>query len=197
MEDRLPQNYIPVHYDLYMHIVENQYPFDAIVTITFQKQQTNTKLYLNIDPSIQIKRIMQNNIDLKYKIDYPKLIIKRSKNIKMDFDSYPITIEYQVTPNQGYNRSSSGNYFPPGNSIQSSLCDEYPCVLNKPSGEKPFQFDRYVPYDHIHADLEACSIKPKPKANSTYVRRGCSSSSNKVNSAISHLDAAKRILSSA
>ncbi|KAK8876602.1 hypothetical protein M9Y10_006820 [Tritrichomonas musculus] len=134
MEDRLPQNYIPVHYDLYMHIVENQYPFDAIVTITFQKQQTNTKLYLNIDPSIQIKRIMQNNIDLKYKIDYPKLIIKRSKNIKMDFDSYPITIEYQVTPNQGYNQGffiCNGNYFTdfePRGARKLLPCFDEPCI---------------------------------------------------------------------
>lgn len=99
-------------------------------------------------------------------------------------------------PNNDYNFSQS-NYFPPGNFIETSLCDEYPKVINKPSDEKGFKLDRYVPYDHIHADLEACSIRPKPKANSTYVRRGCSSSSNKVNSAISHLDAAKRILSSA
>lgn len=110
-------------------------------------------------------------------------------------------LKYQ-SPNQGYNCSSSGNYFPPGNSIQSSLCDEYPCVLNKPSGEKPFQFDRYVPYDHIHADLEACSIRPKHKANPTVVKRSCSktsssSSNDRVNSVISHLDAAKRILSTA
>ena len=25
---------------------------------------------------------------------------------------------------------------------------------------KPFKFERYVPYDYIHADIKACSIKP-------------------------------------
>ena len=105
------------------------------------------------------------------------------------------------SPNQGYN-CSGNNYFPPGDVIQSSLCNEYPCVLNKSSGEKSFQFDRYVPYDHIHADIEACSIRPKRKAKPvvtkrTYSKSACSSSNDKVNSAISHIDAAKRILSSA
>lgn len=106
----------------------------------------------------------------------------------------------QQSGNQGYSCSTS-NYFPPGNFIQSSICDEYPSVLSKPSDEKTFQFDRYVPYDHIHADIEACSIKPKPRKNPTvakksYSRNACSSN-DKVNSAISHIDAAKRILSSA
>ena len=104
------------------------------------------------------------------------------------------------SPNNGYNFSQA-NYFPPGNLIKECLCDEYPKVLNKPTNEKTFELDRYVPYDHIHADLEACSIRPKPRANVPTSRRvqgsGCTSNSDKVKSAVSHLDAAKRILSSA
>ena len=46
MTRRLLQNYIPIHYDLYMHIVESQSSFDASVTITIQKNQDDNKFEL-------------------------------------------------------------------------------------------------------------------------------------------------------
>ena len=134
MEKRLPQNYIPTNYNLYIHVTENNYPFDAKVTITFQKNQIDDKIYLNIDPNIEIKKITQNNINLKYSVNYPKLIIKRSKNSLIDFDTYPITIEYKITPNEGYNQGffiCNGNYltdFEPRGARKLLPCFDEPCI---------------------------------------------------------------------
>lgn len=56
MSDRLPKNYIPIHYDLYLHITDRKYPFDASVSIIFQKNQKDSKLFLNVESSICIKK---------------------------------------------------------------------------------------------------------------------------------------------
>ena len=134
MMERLPQNYTPLNYDFYMHITENQYPFDASVTITFQKNEDSDKLYLNVDPEIQIKKITQNKIDLTYTVDYPMLIIERSKDPDMDFITYPITIEYNVSPTEDDNEGffvCNGNYltdFEPTGARKLLPCFDEPCV---------------------------------------------------------------------
>lgn len=66
MAKRLPQNYIPTHYELYIHIEERKSSFDSIVTITFEKKGDSNILQLNVDPSIVITRITQNESELKY-----------------------------------------------------------------------------------------------------------------------------------
>lgn len=98
MCERLPQNIIPTHYDLFLHIIKNQYPVDAKVTIEFKKNQDDDYVYLHTSPNITINKITQNNVTLEYTIDYPKLIISRPKDSNQDFDSYPITIDYSLTP---------------------------------------------------------------------------------------------------
>lgn len=101
MIDRLPQNYLPIEYSLYLHISKGKPSFDACVTIAFKKVNTDefdNEIYLNTHSNIDIKSIKQNDTELEYKIFYPKLIIF-SENKQIDFTSQPITIEYSVSPN--------------------------------------------------------------------------------------------------
>lgn len=44
MSERLPQNIVPIHYDLYMHVTPGTYPFNATVTISFKKNQDDDKV---------------------------------------------------------------------------------------------------------------------------------------------------------
>lgn len=99
MTERLPQNYIPTHYDLYLHVKNDEYPFEASVTITFRKNNDFEKFYLHIDQTIDIQKITQSNTSLDYTLDYPQLIINLAKTPEGDFSTNPITIEYKVTPN--------------------------------------------------------------------------------------------------
>lgn len=97
MNERLPQNYVPTHYDLYIHVTPRTYPFNARVTITFQKNQDDDKVILDIHQNVSIVKITQDQTELKYTVDYPKLVIFRSST--QDISSSPITIEYLLTPN--------------------------------------------------------------------------------------------------
>ena len=97
---RLPQNYIPTHYDLFIHFQKDKRPFDASVTITFEKNQEDDKVILNVEKNINIQKITQNNVQLKYDVNYPQVTIHRSKDPEQDISSYPIKIDYQVQPLQ-------------------------------------------------------------------------------------------------
>ena len=66
MTERLSQDYIPTHYDLYLHIERNKKTCDASVTITFKKNFNSDTAYLNLDTNITIKSVTQNSIPLKY-----------------------------------------------------------------------------------------------------------------------------------
>lgn len=97
MSERLPRNYIPTHYDLYLHILpKRQYPFDATATITFQENDYSDKIYLNIESNITIENVTKNDTKLNYTVDYPKLIIDNTERSESNFK---IKIEYKVTPN--------------------------------------------------------------------------------------------------
>ncbi|KAK8842465.1 hypothetical protein M9Y10_026052 [Tritrichomonas musculus] len=98
MFERLPQNYVPTHYDLYIHFKKREYPFSASVTITFHKNQNDDKVFLHFNSNIAIINVIQNGHPLKFTMDLPKLIIYRSEDPEQDISTYPITIEYQVIP---------------------------------------------------------------------------------------------------
>lgn len=97
---RLPQNYIPTHYDLFIHFQKDKRPFDASVSIIFEKNQEDDKVILNVEKNINIQKITQNNVQLKYDVNYPQVTIHRSKDPEQDISSYPIKIDYQVQPLQ-------------------------------------------------------------------------------------------------
>ena len=84
MNVRLPQNYIPTHYDLFIHYLKDDHPFDANVTITFEKNQDDDKVVLNVERNISIQRITQNAVQLKYEVNYPSHRIQLKSIIKFD-----------------------------------------------------------------------------------------------------------------
>ena len=98
MSQRLPRNYTPKNYDLFLHITPQQLPFDANVTITFEKNEDSDKAYLYAYTNIDIKSIIQNGIPLTYTVDYPLLTINRSIDPDQDISSHPITINYTIEP---------------------------------------------------------------------------------------------------
>lgn len=97
---RLPRNYIPTHYDLFLYVKEQQESFDTSVTITFHKNEDDSKVCLNFHPNISILSIIQNGIPLKYDSDYELLTIYRATDPDQDISSNPFTINYTLTPNQ-------------------------------------------------------------------------------------------------
>lgn len=84
MTERLPQSYIPINYDLYIHYLKTLSSFEAKVSITFQKKEGGNQVYLYINNNITITKIFQKKTELTYTVDYPKLIINGS--IDSDFD---------------------------------------------------------------------------------------------------------------
>lgn len=97
MTERLPQNYIPISYDLFIHIIKKKKKADASVCIHFKKNGDSDEIVLHIKKNITIKEITQNEIPLTYSISYPKLIINCSKDPLIDITKYPILIDYTVT----------------------------------------------------------------------------------------------------
>lgn len=95
---RAPLKYYPTHYDLFIHIGKNNYIFDSEVAITFQKNEDDNSLLLNINNNITIKSVEQNNKPLEYGGTYPQLIIYRSTDPDQDFSTYPIIIKYRLKP---------------------------------------------------------------------------------------------------
>lgn len=98
MIERLPQNYIPQQYDLYLHFIPDVELVEAHVTITFEKKKDANSVILFIDNNITIKNITQNEKPLEYTVDYPKLTIKQSIDPKTDFSTFPLTINYSIKP---------------------------------------------------------------------------------------------------
>lgn len=98
MSKRLPRNYTPISYDLYIHYSTVIYLLDATLKITFQKNEDSDKVIFNAGENITINEITQNDIPLKYSLQYPELTIYRSTNEGQDISSYPITIKYIVLP---------------------------------------------------------------------------------------------------
>lgn len=99
MTERLSQDYIPTHYDLFLHIKENKKACKASVTITFKKNANSDSAYLNLGKNITIDSITQNNTPLKYIVEYPNLVISCQENSNIDLSTYPVTINYIVKPN--------------------------------------------------------------------------------------------------
>lgn len=135
MTERLPRNYLPTNYDLFIHIVEQQESFDASVTITYQKTNEDSKTYLNKYSNITIKSITQNGIPLKYDSDYELLTIYRSTDPDQDISSYPITINYLLHPikynTNGFYEYSDNCYFTkfePNYAQMLLPCFDEPCV---------------------------------------------------------------------
>ncbi|OHS93909.1 hypothetical protein TRFO_39953 [Tritrichomonas foetus] len=104
-------------------------------------------------------------------------------------------------PNNGISGRVCDNYpiYSSSNGSRSKLANDQPSCLRKPNQNPPYKLERCMPYDLIHADLVACSVKPKPGHRSSSVqsvRGGCGGgSSGRINQAISHIDSARAILS--
>lgn len=96
MYQRLPKNYIPTHYELYMHVDKEYDSFEASVSITFQKNQEADEVKLNVYDNICITSIKQNDIPLQHTIDKDLLTITKSP--MQDISSCPIQINYLVHP---------------------------------------------------------------------------------------------------
>ena len=88
MTKRLPQNYIPTSYDLFIHIVKKKKKADASVCIHFKKKKNrdSDEIVIHIKENISIKAITQNSIPLTYTISYPKLIITCSTDPLFGFN---------------------------------------------------------------------------------------------------------------
>lgn len=160
--ERLPQIYIPKSYDLYLHIVEGTCPFDASVAITFQKTPNidDDKIYLSIDKTLKIKKVSQNNINLRFQVSYPILIIYQSKVQEFDFTTYPITIEYSILPNRNQRFGfymNNGNY----------LTDFEPCGARQllPCYDEPFVRSIFSVKLLIPSQLTALSNMPIKSIN--------------------------------
>ncbi|OHT13420.1 hypothetical protein TRFO_16400 [Tritrichomonas foetus] len=94
MSQVFSQDYIPIHYDLHLHMNKNNRTIEALVNIQFQKIEIKKgECNLLIHSNIQIHRISQEKVQLKYLIN--------GKNLKIFgdcFHLFPVTIEYSVTP---------------------------------------------------------------------------------------------------
>ena len=134
MVERLPQKYIPIHYDLFVHIIPEAHPFDAEVTITFKKNDDADFVVLYLQTNITIKNITQNKIPLGYNVEYPKLTIIKSQNPQMDISEHPVKIEYSLLPNLTWRSGffvHKGNYltdFEPNGARRLLPCFDEPCV---------------------------------------------------------------------
>lgn len=95
MIERLPQDFIPTQYDLYLHIIPNVTPIEACVTITFKKNKNSNLLILHMESNLTIKTIIQNNQPLHFYYQCPKLTIVPLTNPATNFI---ITIEYTIQP---------------------------------------------------------------------------------------------------
>lgn len=165
MCERLPQNYVPIHYDFFLHITKDNYPFNASVKITFKKNQDSDKVYLHTSPNISINKITQNDINLEYTIDKSKLIITRSTEPDQDIISYPISIEYLLTPNleEDYGKKPHGFY-----TYQNSYLTKFECGYARqmlPCFDDPNIRATYTVRIIIPEDLTGISNMPLEKEN--------------------------------
>lgn len=101
-----------------------------------------------------------------------------------------IHLRQRVHQNQAHQQFMSAE------SVFNSLSSTFPNIVNPHKTEKTFQFNRCVPYSFIHANLDACRINPpRPSEDQASPCRTINNSNNRINSAINHIDQAKRILS--
>ena len=131
---RLPQNYIPEHYDLFLHTVPFQFTVNARVSITFKKNRDADRIVLHKYSNIIIKSISQNDIPLRYDSNYEELVIYSSEDPQSDFSTYPILIKYTLIPitdkKEGF-YVYNGNYITqlePNYARRLLPCFDEPCI---------------------------------------------------------------------
>lgn len=98
MIERLQQNFIPEHYDLFFHVTAFDNLVEGRVSINFKKNHDSDSLELHVGQNIDIKTITQNGKNYEYIINNSKLIIKKPADEEYDFSDYPLIINYAIEP---------------------------------------------------------------------------------------------------
>lgn len=91
---RLPQNYIPCHYNIFLNPNIPLKTFEGKAEIFFQEINKDNSVQLHAHQSIQIISITQNSKNLKYLRNDDRITIQSD-----EISQFPITINYMGSLN--------------------------------------------------------------------------------------------------
>ncbi|OHT11746.1 hypothetical protein TRFO_18726 [Tritrichomonas foetus] len=95
---RLPTDYVPTHYGIFIHPDIPGKTFSAQVTIYFKCNHESSQLELHCHNTLVITSVLQNGSPLTFRTDGEKIVISGN-----NFDKSPITICYYGTLNHKMN----------------------------------------------------------------------------------------------